>query len=455
MPFNIGILAGIGERAREAHEQEYTKNKNLLDAAAKTWGHIAEMPESTPELRQFAIGQQLKAATSDPRQKFDKSLSDLSPIQQGLPVSPGREFTNTQPQQAAPVSPLQPPQSFDIPVPFQPGAKVAPFRTPQEMQQEELAGYRKKLGIQHEFDKERFQKVGPDEVLVDPITGQIKGPYTKKPAPPTRYQSKPGQLDGQPFIADFNPLTGRYTHPATGEDISDRFKPSDVVSGGPLEKAIEAYKKEHPGASDHGAYMAIEGSLASMKSNIIEGRQERVGDVGAGRKEVMSTYNDLKEANIRLAAMKDAARRAAVAGNAGPSDMILLSNHIGMTFGNVKGVRAGRDLILEHEKARPWSDSLEVVVQKVLHGGQLSQSQRQEFINAAQNRVKELQNSYQQSKDVWNYSPKGEDKQLLAPVEAPAPAGNEGKVHVKSKATGKTGWVSPQFLDPNKYEKIQ
>jgi hypothetical protein len=74
--------------------------------------------------------------------------------------------------------------------------------------------------------------------------------------------------------------------------------------------------------------------------------------------------------------------------------MVLLSNHIFMTFGSVKGARIGTELIKAHLEARSIPERLAVIASRVLSGGQLSSEQRREFIALAEERVGERQRIY-------------------------------------------------------------
>lgn len=63
----------------------------------------------------------------------------------------------------------------------------------------------------------------------------------------------------------------------------------------------------------------------------------------------------------------------------GAQSMLLLSQHLSTTFGNVKGSRVTRDMIQEHLHARGVSDSALVAVQKLTNGDQLSPGQWKAF----------------------------------------------------------------------------
>jgi hypothetical protein len=63
----------------------------------------------------------------------------------------------------------------------------------------------------------------------------------------------------------------------------------------------------------------------------------------------------------------------------GAEDMLLLSQHLATTFGQVKGSRMNRDLIQEHKDAIGLQDRIERFGNNLASGAQLSPDQRKEF----------------------------------------------------------------------------
>jgi hypothetical protein len=61
--------------------------------------------------------------------------------------------------------------------------------------------------------------------------------------------------------------------------------------------------------------------------------------------------------------------------------MLLLSQHLGTTFGNVKGSRITKDMIQEHLGARGLTDDAVVAIQRLTNGDQLSSAQWSAFSN--------------------------------------------------------------------------
>jgi hypothetical protein len=63
----------------------------------------------------------------------------------------------------------------------------------------------------------------------------------------------------------------------------------------------------------------------------------------------------------------------------GAEDMLMLSQHLGTTFGQVKGSRMNRDLIQEHKDAIGMQDRITRYANNLASGQQLSPDQREEF----------------------------------------------------------------------------
>ncbi len=137
-------------------------------------------------------------------------------------------------------------------------------------------------------------------------------------------------------------------------------------------------------------------------------RQETAAD----RKEVIAKYNDYKSANALVRSMQDAQTRinSGKSTAIGADDMILLSNHIAMTMGQVKGARSGQQIIAEHRKARDLPSEIQVIVDGWREGSQLSPGQRQEFIHAAADRLAGYNNDYEDAAETFQYRPPGDKK---------------------------------------------
>lgn len=143
-----------------------------------------------------------------------------------------------------------------------------------------------------------------------------------------------------------------------------------------------------------------------------------LADLRTSRSEVGKSFEPLRDAITRYNVMKRIKDNIAKSPAPGADDMVLLSNHIAMTFGEVKGARLGKDLIEAHLKARDLPDNVRVAAERVLHGDQLSPAQREEFLGLAKDKLDELKASYERTKILWQYSPPGDDKFFQEPATA-------------------------------------
>lgn len=136
-------------------------------------------------------------------------------------------------------------------------------------------------------------------------------------------------------------------------------------------------------------------------------------DAGTSGK-IYAAFNKAQEAQTNLNIMRqDLAKAGSSPTGAGAFDMDLLSRHIAMTFGTVKGIRGGQYLIEHHIKARSLPEGLEVMYQRLKNGDQLSPEQRINFVHLAEQRVQEFQREYDNIRAEAGYQPS-------KPTDAPA-----------------------------------
>lgn len=138
----------------------------------------------------------------------------------------------------------------------------------------------------------------------------------------------------------------------------------------------------------------------------------------AGARALVTSEVGVNAAQNLVASMRDTLNRikSGQSTAVGADDMNLLSSHLAMTFGTVKGARTGRDLIREHVNARDLGDKMQVIMENVLNGGQLSPGQREEFVHLAEQRFNELKSGKQNLQNDFG--------------SGPAPAANAGKTPV-------------------------
>lgn len=127
----------------------------------------------------------------------------------------------------------------------------------------------------------------------------------------------------------------------------------------------------------------------------------------AGARAGVAATVDVATADKMLSVMQDTYNRLQSGQSKAPGadDMVLLSNHIAMTFGGVKGARTGRDMIEAHLKARSLPDSLAAAAERVLNGGQLTPGQREEFLNLAKSNVSAMHQKQMDLQDSFGGTP--------------------------------------------------
>ncbi len=422
----IGILTGLGDAHRARQKNIFDQEVARREQMAKAFEKLAEHPSITPEGAEQYYKQAFTIRTSDVSKPLpkdvDKFATEITPkfgqswlggqtvnkveatnLPIGSDLEGGATLKDIQGGQVPGVGDkvqstrTPPPSQYEAPMPQPPpGVQRSAFYSPQELYKQEIAAAVAKLqalgpiqrqqALAEEQDKlsiqpPRIGSANAEDMLyeTDPRTGKttiIHKPELKPVKPPNLSQWHPDTVSykgkATDIITDLDPESPTFGHMkvrGTGEDITGQ--------------PVDHYERPREFAPDR-------------------------GDTAAGRKEVMAAYNELKDGRLRMAAMKAAKARADASANPGASDMVLLSNHIGMTFGNVKGARTGRDLIEAHMQARSLPESLAVLAGGVLKGQQLSKEQREEFLHAAEARLSELEAAYQQAQDVWQYTPPGE-----------------------------------------------
>lgn len=144
----------------------------------------------------------------------------------------------------------------------------------------------------------------------------------------------------------------------------------------------------------------------------------------AGARAGVTATVELASAEKMLNVMQDTYNRVSSGQSQAPGadDMVLLSNHLAMTFGGVKGARTGKDLIEAHLKARSLPDALAAAAERVLSGGQLTPGQRQEFVELAKRNVTAMRQKKMDLQGAF-----GGDE-MPTPAAAPAATPGQWKV---------------------------
>ncbi len=158
-------------------------------------------------------------------------------------------------------------------------------------------------------------------------------------------------------------------------------------------------------------------------SDLIEGRQKGLIDYRVAAQQTKTFENEYLRYNQMLSVMQGASHNIEQAiktkANPGPYDVVLLSNHIAMTYGSVKGARIGTQLIAAHVKARSLPESVERTAQGVLRGDQLTPSQRAAYLQTAIDRVNASRSTWEAAKKGLGTGPKSELDTELEKVFGP------------------------------------
>lgn len=130
---------------------------------------------------------------------------------------------------------------------------------------------------------------------------------------------------------------------------------------------------------------SLQPTHAQKIQNMLEGLELR--DEFAQKKEIRKAEDTAGDFDRLYRVMESQLKNIEASGKiTGPESMVLLSHHIAMTFGGVKGARIGRDIIEAHLKARSLPEGMAVLAQKVVDGGTLSIEQAREFVRLARER---------------------------------------------------------------------
>lgn len=215
---------------------------------------------------------------------------------------------------------------------------------------EKNQGFRDKVNGKGETVREYFEQSDPSQVTFSENLGV-------KRTPENDYSGKvqaQATINGVPVVGVLDKATGVFT-------------PATTSGGAPVQNATEG------------------------NANSKAGSNATVDLIGAKR-----LYKTMQDTLGRIESGKSTAP--------GADDMVLLSNHIAMTFGTVKGARTGKDLIEAHLRARSLPDNLSVIATRVFNGEQLTPGQRREFVELAARRVNELEQSRQDLEEYFGGS---------------------------------------------------
>jgi len=132
----------------------------------------------------------------------------------------------------------------------------------------------------------------------------------------------------------------------------------------------------------------------------------------------------------------------------GAQSMLLLSQHLGTTFGNVKGSRITKDMIQEHLGARGISDDAQTAIQRVVNGDQLSPAQWKAFTDLiSQSRSATWNNAVSNAKNQQlpiTFLPRGNGQRVIDRGTAQIYLDTaNGDLQAAANAMKRQGWVLP------------
>lgn len=336
----------------------------------------------------------------------------------------------------------QPSPSATIQAPAIPSSFPAMYTPDQQSQMQANAAGEKESAIARakapftppQLDVRPF---GPDSSgLYEATTGNV---IVHPGAGKKNYEMKSGTVDGKPITAYFDPQT-HSTFDLQGNDISTKFAPVEpnTPQATEDEKINQLKIKVDKGTATADDKKELSSRMATKLAGVNQSNANMTvrQATAADRKEVTTKYNDLAAARALLRSMNDAITRinSGKSKAIGADDMILLSNHIAMTMGQVKGARTGQQLIDAHKQARDLPSELQTIVDGWTKGSQLSAGQREEFVHAAQDRLNGYQSDYGDAKSVYQWAPPGDKEGIPSSAPTPPPGGNTGTGSIQMRA---------------------
>jgi hypothetical protein len=174
-------------------------------------------------------------------------------------------------------------------------------------------------------------------------------------------------------------LQDRYQVLNPGKPLPAQYQlPANATRGDydRIDKALQAVEGAQGTAAQRATANALrEQGMQQTKTRAEEARQQKAIDT------INKEYVTPADSIERSYQMFQDAYNAILRGDAktGAEDMLLLSQHLGTTFGQVKGSRMNKDLIQEHKDAIGMQDRIERFGNMLSTGQQLSPAQRKEF----------------------------------------------------------------------------
>ena len=292
-----------------------------------------------------------------PEASSEAEMNFRAQAAEGLGLKPGtpeyQQFVGTgQFQRFAPQKPGQTPQEQTYDSLMTGGTGGVPQINPATQKpytaQEALAATQKVTPDTANQDRERYEQIGADQAMGKPVKPEdLAWAKQYEKAGSLGAQVSAGAGTYQPLYDQNGNVTGFY----------DSKNPQRIIhvagtpGAGPGAPALPGKTSQGQGMSQK-EYDAFNKGYVDP-ANAIERSYDMFQDA----------YNAIKNGDAKT----------------GAEDMLLLSQHLGTTFGQVKGSRMNKDLIQEHEDAIGMQDKIERFANNLASGQQLSPDQREEF----------------------------------------------------------------------------
>lgn len=188
-------------------------------------------------------------------------------------------------------------------------------------------------------------------------------PGSGLPAPKTSAPTKTSATSPTTTApAGDNVIAGRKVNPTYANQIASLAR-TEERNGQPAPAKL---------APDVQAYMAEHGMVSHTTQQVAD--YQKAFDLAMGEDRRFKVMHDI---------VKDIQKTPSPA-NLGSLDAALIAYHMGMTVGQVKGMRSGKDLIQFHTAARSLPEDMQVAFEHWVNGADLSNEQRQNFVNLAE-----------------------------------------------------------------------
>lgn len=339
-----------------------------------------------------AIGQTAGQAGNDLGSAYDKNVKDaLSLIQNKLLVS---DLQNRVAQQTA----LQPKGVIPTPGGGQAGVTFDPvkgtFGTQPLVNGMNTASVKMQLADMGAKIDPRYKPVmdvysGLLDQGYDPkeVLGKATEIYSHALTQPPMSKSPVPKIDGGVLLGVTDPLTNKYW---TKSDFDSGAMPPEI------KKVYEDSQKSMQAVQDRqderqsrtfaqqAAMQLSTFNMAMQKGAVDEARKELAPVRTSLNKLSDSVQQDEMRYNLMKKVYQDVQKNPE---NIGSFDAALAAFHMGMTVGQVKGMRTGRDMVQFHLNARSLPERLQVGLENWMNGAELSPEQRQNFVELAEEKM--------------------------------------------------------------------